>query len=65
MGLIHTKGTLMWYLVQQQPGETIGISCNSDYNKLALLMSVKQRYDSKNFYEILSSEEVGLLDNNS
>ena len=55
----------MWYLVQQSPGETVGISCNEDYNKMALLLSVRQRYDSKNFYEILSSEEVGLLDNNS
>ena len=55
----------MWYLVQQSPGETVGISCNEDYNKMALLLSVKQRYNSKCFYEILSSEEVGLLDNNS
>ena len=50
----------MWYLVQQSPGETVGISCNENYDKMAQLLSVKQRYDSKNFYEILSSEDLGI-----
>ena len=61
MGLIHTKGTLMWYLVQQQPGETIALSNHQSYDEAKFKLMNTQRYDSKNFYEILSSEEIALL----
>jgi len=50
----------MWYLVQQQPGETIALSNHQDYDSAMFKLMNTQRYDSKNFYEILSSEELGI-----
>ena len=52
---------LMWYLVQQQPGETIMLSNHQTYDQAKFKLMNTQRYDSKNFYEILSSEEIALL----
>ena len=51
----------MWYLVQQQPGETIALSNHQSYVDAKFKLMNTQRYDSKNFYEILSSEEIALL----
>ena len=48
----------MWYLVQQTPGETIALGSYDDYDKAKLKLMNTQRYDSKNFYEILSSEDL-------
>ena len=50
----------MWYLVQQQPGETIALSNHQTYDEAAFKLMNTQRYDSKNFYEILSSEDLGI-----
>ena len=50
----------MWYLVQQQPGETIALSNHETYDKAMFKLINTQRYDSKNFYEILSSEDLGI-----
>ena len=50
----------MWYVVQQQPGETIALSNHQDYDSAKFKLMNTQRYDSKNFYEILSSEELGI-----
>ena len=50
----------MWYVVQQQPGETIALSNHQDYDSAKFKLMNTQRYDSKNFYEILSSEEIGI-----
>ena len=51
---------LMWYLVQQQPGETIMLSNHQTYDQAKFKLMNTQRYDSKNFYEILSSEDLGI-----
>ena len=50
----------MWYLVQQQPGETIMLSNHQTYDQAKFKLMNTQRYDSKNFYEILSSEDLGI-----
>ena len=50
----------MWYLVQQQPGETIALSNHQTYDQAKFKLMNTQRYDSKNFYEILSSEDLGI-----
>ena len=51
---------LMWYVVQQQPGETIALSNHQTYDQAKFKLMNTQRYDSKNFYEILSSEDLGI-----
>ena len=50
----------MWYVVQQQPGETIALSNHQTYDQAKFKLMNTQRYDSKNFYEILSSEDLGI-----
>ena len=50
----------MWYLVQQQPGETIMLSNHQSYDDARFKLMNTQRYDSKNFYEIMSSEDLGI-----
>ena len=50
----------MWYVVQQQPGETIALSNHQTYDQAKFKLMYTQRYDSKNFYEILSSEDLGI-----
>ena len=53
--------TMLWYVVQQQPGETIALSNHQTYDEAKFKLMNTQRYDSKNFYVILSSDEVALL----
>ena len=48
----------MWYLVQQQPGETIALSNHQTYDEAKFKLMNTQRYDSKNFYEILHSNDI-------
>ena len=48
----------MWYVVQQQPGETIALSNHSDYDSAKFKLMNTQRFDSKNFYEILHSSDI-------
>ncbi len=52
--------TMLWYVVQQQPGETIALSNHQTYDQAKFKLMNTQRYDSKNFYEILSSEDLGI-----
>ena len=51
---------MLWYVVQQQPGETIALSNHQTYDQAKFKLMNTQRYDSKNFYEILSSEDLGI-----
>ena len=48
----------MWYVVQQQPGETIALSNHPDYDSAKFKLMNTQRFDSKNFYEILHSSDI-------
>ena len=48
----------MWYVVQQQPGETIALSNHQDYDSAKFKLMNTQRFDSKNFYEILHSSDI-------
>ncbi len=48
----------MWHLVQQQPGETIELGCYENYDRAKFVLMNKQRFDSKNFYEILHSSDL-------
>ena len=48
----------MWYVVQQQPGETIALSNHPDYDSAKFKLMNTQRFDSKKFYEILHSSDI-------
>ena len=48
----------MWHLVQQQPGETIALGCYEDYDRAKFVLMNTQRFDSKNFYEIMHSSDL-------
>ena len=48
----------MWHLVQQQPGETISLGCYESYERAKFVLMNTQRFDSKNFYEILHSSDL-------
>ena len=48
----------MWYVVQQQPGETIALSNHQDYDSAKFKLMNTQRFYSKNFYEILHSSDI-------
>ena len=49
---------LMWYLVQQSPGETIALSNSESYERLKFQLMNKQRFNSKCFYEIIHSSDL-------
>ena len=48
----------MWYLVQQDPGETVALGCYEDYEKAKLVLMNKQRFNSHCFYEIMHSSDL-------
>ena len=48
----------MWYLVQQDPGETVSLGCYEDYEKAKLVLMDKQRFNSHCFYEIMHSNDI-------
>ena len=60
MGLIQTKGTNMWYLIQHNPKDITALSCNEDYERLKFQMINKQRFNSHCFYEIVHSSDAKL-----
>ena len=48
----------MWHLVQQDPGETVLLGTYEDYDSAKFVLMNTQRFDSKNFYEILHSSDL-------
>ena len=58
MGLIQTKGKLMWYLVQHDPNEIVALGSYDDYEKAKFVMINKQRFNSHCKYELIHSSEL-------
>ena len=48
----------MWHLVQHDPGETVHLGTYEDYDRAKFKLMNVQRFDSKNFYEILHTSDI-------
>ena len=48
----------MWYLVQQDPGETVALGSYQDYEQAKFVLMNKQRFNSHCFYEILHTDDI-------
>ncbi len=48
----------MWYLVQQDPGETVLLSTNESRERLLFIMGQKKMRNPQCFYEIMTSDEI-------
>ena len=48
----------MWYLVQQDPGETVALGSYDNYEKAVQVVMNKQRFNSHCFYEIMHSSDI-------
>ena len=48
----------MWYLVQQDPGETVALGSYRDYEQAKSVLMNKQRFNSHCFYEIMHSSDI-------
>ena len=48
----------MWYLVKQDPGETVALGSYEDYEKAKQVLMDKQRFNSHFFYEIIHSSDL-------
>ena len=48
----------MWYLVQQDPGETVALGSYRDYEQAKSVLMNKQRFNSHCLYEIMHSNDI-------
>ena len=48
----------MWYLVQQDPGETVALGCYENYEDAKSKLMNLQRFNSHCFYEIMHSSDL-------